>query len=127
MTFSTNMPISLLLGSGASVPAKMPKTHEITDLVISGNDVWKSTDGSYYLEKTKQMGWDVLETSRITKFVNILKQQIDIFYEKGVQQRDTTYEDLYYMADQIKGGKMGITITQPSNHLQIGFCPIVSS
>ena len=103
----TQAPTSFLLGSGASIPAKMPRTNDITDLVLSGNDVWKSSDGSYYLEKTKRLTWDVLETSRITKFINILKQQIDIFYENRLHQRETNYEDLYYVADQIRNAENG--------------------
>ncbi|HLO13304.1 MAG TPA: SIR2 family protein [Anaerolineales bacterium] len=101
MASLTNIPFSFLLGSGASIPAKMPRTNDITEIVLSGKDVWKHSDGSYYLEKTKQSGWDVLETSRITEFVNILKKQISLFYEKRFQQRETNYEDLYYVADQI--------------------------
>ena len=77
MTLLTDKSISLLLGSGASIPAKLPRTNDITELVLSGNDVWKHSDDSYYLEKTKQSGLDVLETTRITKFVNNLPQTRD--------------------------------------------------
>ncbi|MBI3168715.1 MAG: SIR2 family protein [Chloroflexi bacterium] len=103
----TKTPISFLLGSGASIPAKMPRTNDITELVLSGNDVWKHSDGSYYLEKAGQSGWDIVETSRITKFVNILKQHIDVFYKNGSQQREANYEDMYYVADQIKSAEDG--------------------
>lgn len=85
----------------------MPKTNDITELVLSGIDVWKQSEGNYCLEKNKLSGWDVLETSRITKFINILKQEIDIFYQHGSQQRETNYEDLYYVADQIRNAEDG--------------------
>jgi len=91
--------LAFLLGSGISFPAKLSSVWKITEEVLSGEAWERHTDGTYF----KGGPWDsemAERTSRVIKFVHRLKQEVDKYYEDW-NKRDTTYEDIYYLAEQI--------------------------
>ena len=91
--------IAFLLGSGISIPAGMPSTEGITERIISGKNIVRETDGTYY-EKANMAISDACVLF-VVRFLNRLKVEIDQYY-KYQTRRTTNYEDFYYVASQIK-------------------------
>jgi hypothetical protein len=94
--------IIFLFGAGASIPAGMPKTDEITKRVLSCTNIGRHTDGSYYLDHNYGTSEQYLK--RIRVMIGLLKEEVCRFYAK--RQVDDgppfNYEDLYYIGRQIK-------------------------
>lgn len=101
-----NKAIALLLGSGVSVPAGMPLTRTITEKVLSGKDVFRHTDSCYYIGKNPNAHLQKGYVSAVTAFLELLKRQVDDFYAYD-PDRDTNYEDLVYLATQIRDCETG--------------------
>lgn len=99
MSSLTQKRIAFLLGSGISIPAKMPSTQVITKQILSGEGVMRHSDGNYYFDKPLY-GTPDEYVPRVVVFLNRLKIEIDLYYlyETG---HFTNYEDLYYVASQI--------------------------
>lgn len=109
--------LALLCGAGISIPVGMPKTQDITYLVLSENDIARHTDMSYYLDDRGEEGEpsaiDRDSPRRVRAFLDILKRECDRFYhcdktdEENADSYETfgkhvtNYEDLYYLAEQI--------------------------
>lgn len=91
--------ISFLLGAGASIAAGMPTTKEITEQVLSGKNVGYHSSKIYLLNYQTPCYQDSPLES-VLKFLNIIKTEIDNYYKKDVN-RETNYENLYYLASQI--------------------------
>ncbi|MBI5677778.1 MAG: SIR2 family protein [Planctomycetes bacterium] len=102
MSSLTQTRIAFLLGSGISIPAKMPSTQVITKQILSGEGVMRHADGNYYFDKPlyAHEGTPDEYVPRVVVFLNRLKIEIDLYYlyETG---HFTNYEDLYYVASQI--------------------------
>ncbi|MFW6162118.1 MAG: hypothetical protein ACODAJ_05070, partial [Planctomycetota bacterium] len=94
--------IAFLLGSGISVPADMPSTADITQRVLSGKEIVRLRSGQYCFGPPRQPEsvFPEKHVPRVLFVVRWLKEQIDAHYA-GVPGRQTNYEDLYYLADQI--------------------------
>ena len=76
------MRISFLLGAGASKPADMPSTETLTASILSG------------------------ECPTVAVFLRLIKRIIDEDY--GIRLgREANYEDIYYVAAQIRDNKSG--------------------
>lgn len=107
-TSQTHKKIAFLLGSGVSIPAEMPSTSNITERVLSGEGVMRHTDGNYYFDTPlyAHMGIPDEYVPRVVIFLNRLKIEIDLYYlyQTG---RIANYEDLYYVASQIKDSESG--------------------
>jgi len=114
LTKTSKQRLVFLLGSGISIPAKMPKLYEITEKVLSGQGI------SYYTgifpshvppfvdlaKKLKEEGQQE-NVWKVTKFLRRLKTEIEDYYKKHPFKLDTSYEDLYYMASQIYYSELG--------------------
>ena len=102
---SFNSRILFLLGSGISIPAGLPKTSELTQKILSGIDVVRHTDGIYYLSEDPS-GYFLTDeyVPRIKLFLERLKREIDSYYKNS---RETNYEDIYYLAAQIRDSELG--------------------
>jgi hypothetical protein len=104
------MSINFLLGSGVSLNAGMPKTADITKAVLTGE--WKGqealrhSDSTYYLGQPNSDIPD-LDTPRVLKFAAILRSEIDSYYRPW-PKGETNYEDIYYVADQVRGSESGL-------------------
>lgn len=99
MSSLTQKRIAFLLGSGISIPAKMPSTQVITKQILSGEGVMRHSDGNYYFDEPLY-GTPDEYVPQVVVFLNRLKIEIDLYYlyETG---HFTNYEDLYYVASQI--------------------------
>ncbi len=95
--------IAFLLGSGISFPAKLPSVWKITEEVLSGEG-WERHSDDTYFRGGPQIPWRAELTPPVIKFVNRLRQEVDKYYQ-GWIYRVTTYEDIYYLAEQIRDGE----------------------
>ena len=93
--------ITFLLGSGASIPAGMPSTANITERVLTDEDMFRHTRGVYCFgtESTLSPFPDEY-VPRVRFFLNILKSKIEPYYEDQLM-RPINYEDLFYVVKQV--------------------------
>lgn len=83
--------ITFLIGSGASIPAGMPKTCEITD-AICGIRQQQSDD--------EALLWpDIKYNSAISCFIK--KELVDIYKSRYGKEIEINYEDIYHGFDQV--------------------------
>lgn len=94
--------IAFLFGAGISIPAKMPKTAEITERVLCCDKIGRASDGSYYLNYESGLSEQYLK--RIKVMIGLLNEELSRFHSS--RQVDGgppfNYEDLYYVARQIR-------------------------
>jgi hypothetical protein len=91
--------VSFLFGSGISIPAGMPCVNQITEKVLSGNDVMRHTDGIYYVGAPMyNPNFPDEYVPRVRAFIKRLDVEMRQYYGS---ERAANYEDLYYVAFQI--------------------------
>ena len=87
----------------------------MTEMILSGKNVLRHTDRSYYLSESAEDN-DLPQEEyvpRVCEFLSILKKQCDIFYGWGNSSKpehwynefgrhETNYEDLYYLLEQMR-------------------------
>lgn len=97
-----NNKICFLFGSGISIPAHFPSTHEITERILSGQNIFRYTDENYYLSESEVSFISRAENNipLILLLFKNLKSYIDSYYI-DYPSRITSYEDLFYLAVQI--------------------------
>lgn len=96
--------ISFLFGSGVSYYSSIPSINEITDLVISGNNITRETDNHYYINKPVNYLNDEHNKEYIQNNVILIQQiisTIDTFYSHMDHNHSTNYEDIYFVIRQI--------------------------
>ncbi len=100
--------IVFLLGAGASIPAGMRTTQEITERVLSGESVYKWTDDSYRFGEHPHAkhGLPDKYVPRVVALLNAVKDDIDSSFH-DLAFRPTTYEDLFYYVTQIDDNRTG--------------------
>ena len=95
--------IAILLGAGSSVAADFPSTQELTDLVLSGEGVWRHTNTTYILDGTNQ-------ADEKTRLANSMARRLcaksEQYYLTRAERRPN-YEDLYYLARQARDEETG--------------------
>ncbi len=101
--------MAFLLGSGISIPARMPGMAEITDRILSGKNVMHHSNQTFHFREPlfSHLRWQNEHVPRVTDFLKILKHEIDAYYSK-YPERIANYEDLYYVAYQIYGCETGL-------------------
>lgn len=94
--------IAFLIGAGASLSAGMPSTSDITKRVLSGEGISRHTSGVYYFGKPsyQHLAPQDEDVPKVRDFLDALKAEIDKYYANE-PNRNTNYEDLYYVASQI--------------------------
>ena len=93
--------IAFLFGAGASLPAGISSTKEITERVLSGKNVKLHSDETFFIDDENQfMDHFKKLTPRITHLLSRIKVEIDIFYNFD-PKRPTNYEDIYYILQQL--------------------------
>ncbi|MGH7901017.1 MAG: hypothetical protein ACRENZ_04705, partial [Thermodesulfobacteriota bacterium] len=111
MSASSKRKIVFLFGSGASIPAGMPKTQDITERILSGEGIYYQYN--HFSSQLRRWAAPILEevqrsdVQRIIKFLEKLKVEVDSYYQKRIFKQDTNYEDLYYVANQISASIYG--------------------
>lgn len=119
--------LAFLLGSGISIPAGLPSTTEITSRVLSGENVIRHTDSTYYFQEDDPDGFLAFDVSvqRITSLLKRIELEIDHYFLFEINHQ-TNYEDLYYVASQVFDSELreyenpivGAFIEKISNDLQ---------
>jgi len=101
----TSKKIAFLFGSGISIPAELPSMKELTQTILLGDGVVRHTDGTYYFSDNTS-GYILTDeyVPRVKAFLKSLKAEIDISYQ---DTHETNYEDLYYVASQVKDNESG--------------------
>jgi SIR2-like domain len=102
--------VSFLFGSGISIPAGMPCVNQITDKVLSGIDVSRHSDGTYYFGPPLYAHAGVPDewVPRIVTYLKRLSVEIERYYSFDPERADNiNYEDLYYVAVQIYDSQLG--------------------
>jgi hypothetical protein len=94
--------ISFLVGSGTSVPAGFPSTPKLTESVLSGEGVWRATDGSYYIAAGGQddNGAFPSHIPLVTALIRKIERDVDRYYA-ALSRRNANYEDIYYVVWQL--------------------------
>ena len=91
------MRLAFLLGSGISIPAGMPSTQQITDLVRSGNGVVRHTNGSYCFSGPDSLAGP---TKPVLSLISILFREIQDYYNDR-RSHPVNYENCCYVATQL--------------------------
>ena len=90
------MKTAILLGAGSSMSAGFPSTQDLTDLVLSGEGVWRHTDTSYFTDGANP-------PDEKTRLANSMARRLcakaERYYLTRAGRRPN-YEDLYYLARQ---------------------------
>lgn len=95
----------MLLGSGASVPAGMPTVGQITDRVLSGENVLKhGSDFRLVDELPPHSEVFRMGVEDAVAFVRELETLCDEYFASQDKTRTTNYEDISYVARQIEDG-----------------------
>jgi hypothetical protein len=98
---------AFLVGSGLSSAMGLPRIGEITQQVLSGENVVRHTNGKYYIDKNGELGPadDTLSVRRVLLFLQRLRSEIDSYYRWSVE-RVANYEDMYFVAGQIADSEL---------------------
>lgn len=91
------MRVAFLFGSGISIPAGMPSTQEITQQILAG-------EGSI---RRHSIGTQDDSVSQVITLLKRLKNEVDQYYHIAEDQRQTNYEDLYYVTTQVHDSESG--------------------
>jgi hypothetical protein len=94
-----------LLGAGASHP-EMPSTQIITQNVVTGEGIARHTNSHYYFSKPLcgRNHDDAVE--RVVKLINIVRTICDSYYAND-GNRETDYEDIFYLLSQLLDNERG--------------------
>jgi hypothetical protein len=96
--------IAFFFGAGISIPAKIPKTEEITQILLTGKfddkNINRDLIGSYSVNNPK-LEWSLYNEipGRVINFLKILRKELEKYYTKSI--RSINYEDIYYYLDFI--------------------------
>jgi len=83
----------------------MPDVDGITERVLSGEGVSRSTDNNYYLGEDRSLPGLEAHVPAVLHFLGRLKSEIDQYYQDE-PDRSTNYENLYYVASQIQDSEL---------------------
>lgn len=106
MASDAHIRVAFLFGSGASIGAGAPNTADLTHAVLSGDGYARHSDGTYlkgrplYGEKCDS------HVPHLASFLRWLASHLSHYYE-GTAGRAPTYEDLYYVTEQIYAEEAG--------------------
>lgn len=101
------MRLAVILGSGASVGAGMPNVTQITEQVLSGQNVLCSGSDFHVVEELPPHHELFNEPlGPVLSFVGEIKQLCDDYFASQDKSRATNYEDISYAARQIDDGIM---------------------
>ena len=94
--------LAFLFGAGISIPAGYPSTNEISSRVLSGDQIIRHTDGTYYLESEDPDGMRSFDVPvrRVILLLNKLNLEIENYFLYDIDHY-TNYEDIYYVVSQL--------------------------
>jgi len=95
------MNLITLLGSGVSIPSGLPDVKKLTENILY-NEYHLHSDSTFYKGRGQSFDGGFEKSVRIQDFLKALKKEID-----EINQRESNYEDLYYMCNQIYEHSLG--------------------
>jgi len=101
MGFKSRNNIAFLLGSGASIPAGIPSTHELSEIIYQGNGICRNSNGYYYFGPPQFENAKEIYVPAIVQFLNRIKIEEAKAREKLGLILSSNYEDNYYSCHQI--------------------------
>lgn len=104
------MRVAFLFGSGISIPAGMPSTQEITQQILAGEgSIRRHSNGTYDFDHPVSDDFALQDdsVSQVITLLKRLKSEVDQYYHIAEDQRQTNYEDLYYVTTQIHDSESG--------------------
>lgn len=94
--------IAFLLGSGISIYSGLKNVNEITDIILTTNNVARNGDSNYYFFNNVTSCKNVISIQDILTY---LKNIIDQYHYRLKIPYKTNYEELYYLLDQIENSE----------------------
>lgn len=99
--------IAMLLGAGISAPAGFPGTQDITSRILSGHNITRHTDSTYYLDHDPAiLGSFEIPVARNVFLLRRLRLEIEKYFLYDLSFK-VNYEDLYYLCAQIRDSALG--------------------
>lgn len=97
----------MLLGAGISIPAGFPTTQDITSRILSGHNITRHSDGTYYLDEDQSpLRTFEIPVQRDVLLLRRLRMEIEKYFLYDFSL-DVNYEDLYYLCSQIHDSTLG--------------------
>ncbi len=106
MASQPHVRVAFLFGSGASIGAGAPSTADLTRAVLSGEGYTRHSDGTYYKGRPLYGQKSDSHVPRLICFLRWLASHLSRYYD-GTVGRAPTYEDLYYVIEQIHAEESG--------------------
>jgi hypothetical protein len=107
MSAMTRRNVAMLLGAGISLDSDFPSSGEISSRVLSGQEIIRHTDGTYYIVSEDTVS-PILEyaVQRNILLLSLLRLELERFhlFDSGFE---TNYEDLCYICSQIHDSLVG--------------------
>ena len=98
-------PLTVLLGSGASIPAGMPSIDQLTDTILSGEQIMRHTDGYYYYGSPPSDYFDRIRR-RVLGLIRCVDDEIKAYFLDRFA-RNPNYEDIYFILEQMYNEEAG--------------------
>ncbi len=97
------MEIALLIGSGISIPIGLPNTEEITNNIFPPKDIYLASDSHFYYGKPNPLIPEQAEYNIIiNEIISFIFREIKKSDEFQLRDTDINYEDLFYIASNIR-------------------------
>ena len=122
----TKNKISFLLGSGTSIPAKLPSTYSITEKIFSGEGIVRGTAEDYFFDDPKRYDYDPYQQfiPRIIAFLGILRDELGEYFKDPMEL--VNYEDIFYILDFIRKNIYGTEKNPAFKYLLRNFEPRIN-
>ena len=93
--------IAFLFGAGVSLPSGLPKTDELTDIVLKGENIVRISGKYFYSDNPEQFSYNYENeyVNRIKKLFHVLQNYFGNHY--SFMNRRMNYEDYFYMIDSM--------------------------
>ncbi len=99
---NNNSRITFLFGAGISIPAKIPSTDAITQIILESKEIVRGSAENFYFDNPKKTSWSLYNDipNRVQFFLTSLKNEIQGYYDNP--EREINYEDIFYLLDFIE-------------------------
>jgi hypothetical protein len=94
--------IVFLFGAGISIPAKIPSTETITNVILESKEIVRGSAENFYFDDPINNSWSLYKDipDRVQSFLVSLKNEIDDYYDD--KERTINYEDIFFLLDFIE-------------------------
>jgi hypothetical protein len=91
-----------LFGAGISIPAKIPSTETITQVILESKKIVRGSAENFYFDDPKNNSWSLYKDVpvRVQSFLTSLKNEIQDYYDD--ERRKINYEDIFFLLDFIE-------------------------